>query len=571
MKKQFNSPHWKDWCLGKYVILYFVWDCINLYWINSQLAKNFMFSQNVIDWFYKYFEIIKSRFPWKVTADFEMEEIKNILGNPEYSSEKDLLTYLNILIKLASKRAKDWKYIIPLKYVKILSDFKNLPNKLGSLQKKKQIEELIYAIEQWWLLTSAFDDFWDTSCILDCSEINPLILSDIRHMKAANWLSDQLDFFKGLNYFIPEYESEMEFRVNEKFKRLKPGSLVRFKNVVNSCNNGKVFVVDKDSYRPLRVDWETLLRALWPIWRFYIEQARSGTCYQLAWYISMMQEPCFYSRLLSRLEKNSDNLIVSLPSHCMKNNLLSWKTNEFRKINHVYELFVKLDDNWKFNSVDENQTVTAKPFYQSLEHLYWKYRKYDYADKFLKQFNLKGRDLDVAIDIAIKNIDKCIYKFEWWKWVRYTLEQINNLQKLEAEKEWKNPKLFKCVEDYYKESWSTFEIFDMIWGWNSYWNVLSWSNLTYSNLKKLLMDTQHGYWRVFWTKKSSKKSANWKTEIKILPEKWLYSSHAYSIYDYDPKTDIVKYINPWSSAFVFQIKLSELIKYISSVSTKKIV
>lgn len=568
MDKINNYNHWSDKRMNANDIMRFISDN-NLLHIHSDLWKVLNCSSEINIYFLNFFKVLKER--WE-NFDEKML-ITNILKRPGYNNEKDLVKFLDNLIKLASKRDKRWRYFIPPKYVKILADFKNLPDKLGSLQKKKQIEELIYAIEQWWLPSSALDDFygWATSCILDCVEINPLILSDIRHMKAAKWVSDKLDFSKGLNYFIPEYESEAQFRLKEQFKHLTPGSLVRFKNVLNACDNWKVFVVDVDSYRPLKVDWETLLSALWPVWRFYIEQAHSGTCYQLAWYISMMQNPHFYSRLLSCLEKNGDSLIVSLPSHCMKNNLLSWKTNEFRKIGHTYKLFVKLDDNWKFNSLDEGQTVKAKPFYQSLEHLYWKYRKYDYADKFLKQFNLTGKDLDVAIDVAIKNIDNYIYKFEWWKWVRYTLAQINDLQKIRAEKQWEIPKFFKCVEDYYKESWYSFEMFDMFWAWSAHWNVLQGSNVTYSNVKKLLLYTQDGYWRTFWTKPSSKKSVNWKREVKILPKKWLYSSHGYSICDYDPKTDIVKYINPWNSAFVFQMKLSELVKYLSEVSAKEIV
>ncbi len=558
MNKINNYNHWSDKRMNANDIMRFISDN-NLLHIHSDLWTILNFSSDVNICFLNFFKVLKER--WEKFD--EKGVITSILKKPEYNNEKDLVKFLNNLIKLASKRGKDWKYFIPPKYVKILADFKNLPDKLGSLQKKKQIEELIYAIEQWWLPSSALDDFygWATSWILDCVEINPLILSDIRHMKAAKWVSDKLDFSKGLNYFIPEYDSEMQFRLSEWFKNLPSGSLVTFKNTSNSCDNWKVFVVDENSYYRLNVDRKTLLSALWPVWRFFIKQAQSGTCYQLAWYISMIQNPHFYSRLLSCLEKDGDSLIVSLPSHCIKKNLLYWKTNEFRKINHTNKLFVKLDDNWKFNSLDKRQTVTAKPLYQSLEHLYWKYRKYDYADKFLKQFKLTGKNLDVEIDVAIKNINKYIYKFEWWKWVRYTLEQINQVQNFKGKKE------FKCVEDFYKESWYSFEMFDMFWSWRSYWSVLQDSNVTYSNVKNLLLYTQFGYWRTFWTKSS----VNWKREVKLLPEKWLYSSHAYSICSYDSKTDIVKYINPWNSAFVFQMKLSELVKYLSEVSTKKIV
>lgn len=551
-----NYNHWSDRWMNANDIMRFISDN-NLLHIHSDLWTILSCSSEVNICFLNYFKVLKER--WE-NFD-EKVVITSILKRPEYNNEKDLVKFLNSLIKLASKRDKDWKYFIPPKYVKILADFKNLPNIWVSLQKKQKIKKLIDAIENWWLPSKAFEDFsgWATSCILDCSEINPLILNDIQSMEKAKLVSDKLDFSKWLSYFIPEYNSQYEFNYKNQFRKLKPGSLFRFKNALNSANNGKVFIVSSDSswyHWPLNVDWETLLRALWPVWRYYIKQNQSGTCYQLAWYISMMQDPHFYYRILSRLDKIGNDLIVSLPAHYMKNNFLTWKTSEFT---NNKQLFVKFDCNWKFNSIDKDQTVVAKPFYQALEHLYWKYRKYYYADLYLRKLNLSGKKFNDELNNVIKNIDYYVFDNNNGKWM--TLD-------VAWKKRWKK---YLSVEDFYKESWTSFEIFNMIWGWSSYWDILQDSDVTYSNVKKLLLNTQHGYWRVFWTKKSSKKSADWKVEIKILPEKWLYSSHAYSIYWYDPNTDMVKYINPRNSAFVFEMKLSELVKYLSEVSTKKIV
>ena len=56
-------------------------------------------------------------------------------------------------------------------------------------------------------------------------------------------------------------------------------------------------------------------------------------------------------------------------------------------------------------------------------------------------------------------------------------------------------------------------------------------------------------------------------ESLISRELDLYSSHAYSIVDYDSKTDIVTYINPWNSAMTFKAKLSSLAEHINTMST----
>ena len=60
-----------------------------------------------------------------------------------------------------------------------------------------------------------------------------------------------------------------------------------------------------------------------------------------------------------------------------------------------------------------------------------------------------------------------------------------------------------------------------------------------------------------------------RAENYLLPEKSLYSKHAYCIIGYDPKTDIVQYINPWNSAFVFEMPLKDLAKYIDSVAVSR--
>jgi len=50
-------------------------------------------------------------------------------------------------------------------------------------------------------------------------------------------------------------------------------------------------------------------------------------------------------------------------------------------------------------------------------------------------------------------------------------------------------------------------------------------------------------------------------------DKDIYSSHAYSIIDYNPKTDIVTYINPWNSTLTHDMELKGLAKYIERISS----
>ena len=55
-------------------------------------------------------------------------------------------------------------------------------------------------------------------------------------------------------------------------------------------------------------------------------------------------------------------------------------------------------------------------------------------------------------------------------------------------------------------------------------------------------------------------------EMALDPKNGLYSRHAYQIVGYDKKTGVVQYVNPWNSAFVFEMQLDELMKYIKGVT-----
>ena len=569
MKQQLNIPHWKDGGLDKQDIIFFIDDYFKLSWIKSQLKRNFMFSPNIIDSIYKYFEIVNVRSSWKIDANWETEKLKKILSMSEYSSESDLLAYLDNLCKFASWKTVNWEYIFPWNSVNLLADYKNREKNWLSKEKRLQLKKVVSAIESWKLPVSVLRDFRDrddnskilTSLISDCSEINPLILND----------SD----------VVTIYDSEIQFNLKWLVNTLKPGSLICFKNAMSNHDfNNKVFVVNKNSsgyYWPLNLDRETLLKILPPVSRYYIGQRQSGTCYQLSWYISMMQDPRFFERVLSRLKIDWNELRVTLPSHLTENNIFKWKSNEFDK---YWRLYTKLDENWEFVAVDERQSVKSNWLYRALEHLLWKYRKFERAERFVNQYKWKVPNWEKFCADILNDIDSTVYEFENGKWVGCPLSTINQKQ-IANTKKWHKPKIFKSVEDYYKEWWNSFDILDMFTDYNSsrfknnpqfnskmlwddYWSYWKVDANTLNNLRNMLKKTD--FIKTFWTIEHKLEG-----EHLLSGKDWLFSSHAYSILDYDPKTDVVKYINPRNSVFVFKMKLSELAKYIRHVSIKKFV
>ena len=47
----------------------------------------------------------------------------------------------------------------------------------------------------------------------------------------------------------------------------------------------------------------------------------------------------------------------------------------------------------------------------------------------------------------------------------------------------------------------------------------------------------------------------------------IYSSHGYCVQNYNPKTDIVTYINPWNSCLTYEMRLEELAQYIDDIAS----
>ena len=146
-----NYNHWSDRWMNANDIMRFISDN-NLLHIHSDLWTILSCSSEVNICFLNFFKVLRDR--WE-NFD-EKRVITSILKKPEYNNEKDLLIYLNNLIKLASKRDKDWKYFIPPKYVKILADFKNWETYWITLEKKLMIKNLIGSIENWSLPSSSF-------------------------------------------------------------------------------------------------------------------------------------------------------------------------------------------------------------------------------------------------------------------------------------------------------------------------------------------------------------------------------------------------------------------------------
>ena len=283
--------HSSNWWMTSNDIMNFISNN-NLLHVHSDLWGILRCSPEVNVCFLNFFKVLRQR--WE-NFD-EKKEITSILKKSEYDNEKDLLTYLNNLIKFSSIKTIDWKYFIPPKYVKILADFKNYKNNWFSDEKINWIIDVLDAIQLWWLPSKDLDfsrffnfyyDKWSsvTDCFMNCSSINPFLLYDIRNVKKIknNW--HDLKPSDCLDYYIPEYDNEIDFRKKWLINSLPVGSLVSFKNSV-SWKKNVVFVVSNTTPRvlhgPLHISRNDLIHFLPPIQRFFIKQSQSGTCYQLA-------------------------------------------------------------------------------------------------------------------------------------------------------------------------------------------------------------------------------------------------------------------------------------------------
>lgn len=493
-----------------------------------------------------FFAILESRNGTQIPDDKISEILKGILENPAYKSEKDLEKYLDYLKKFASRKAPNGKPLLSAQNCKFLADFK------GNGLTKEQFQDfadLVHCAEKGLVPPDALVKF------NIAAGVNPQILRDIEKLKLAA--------AKGVNpidVFIPQFESAIKNA--DEISKLKPGD---FFSVIRGANGQPgVYLVKENSISLVNVDRETLFSIMPPVKRFYIGQQQSGTCYQLASYISMLDEPNVMSKILQRLKRTNDGLMIKMPRGSTPNNMFAGLFDDFSAEGSVKAL---LDSEGRFIVKDRSQSVKSNPLIKALECLYGKHRKYTIADEYVRAIeSTSGKQkAKEAFEYVKANINRCVFeKDSKGNFIVKTLDEINEANKLAIQRGNNKAKIFQTVEDFYKESGSSDEVFRFL---GDKFNMVDYlktagkkDSATLNEMRRRLTRNKATF--VFGT---MPKQAG--RESLISRELDLYSSHAYSIVDYDSKTDIVTYINPWNSAMTFKAKLSSLAEHINTMST----
>ncbi len=484
--------------------------------------------------FNKLVSILKSRNPKQIEDQAHYAKIlKQIFKNPNYSSEKELLAYIKRLAALSGKKSPDGDFLLNGTTIHYLADYKE--NGLSTKQ-LRQFADLIRCGEKGLVPPTALQNF------KSADGVNPEMLRDIEKLKFAS--ANGLD---PIDVFIPQFKSIVKNA--DDISKLQPGDMYSIKNPCT--DEEEVFLVmGKNMVSLLSLDRESLFKLMPPVKRFFIGQHGSGTCYQLASYISMMNSPKFMGNMLSRIRELNDSFIIKMPDNSTPNNLFAGKFKDFSSAGCVRTNMV----NGRFIPEDPTQSALSNPLLKAMENLYGKHRKYTFADEYVRFVRKTGGDVRLAYAEALKNMDKCVYvKDDKGNFTVKTLGQIS------AEE----GRTFMTVEDYYKPSGKVDEMFKFF---NKGFNKISTfasrgksDTETLDQLRKLLEIPNAA--KTFGT--IPKKDG---MESLLDKRKDLYSSHAYSIVSYCPDTGIVTYINPWNSALTHELKLEELAKYIGSIS-----
>ena len=472
--------------------------------------------------------------------------ITKILNNPNYKKEEDLITYLNNIRVLASKRAPNGETILNSSDVFAIADFKGRQLSLSI----EEVKDLIKCVEEGRMPFDTLKHLQpdNPSLLLTAKSINPLIKQDIEKLKYA-----KNHGLEPIDVFIPKYQT-----YNDAIKHAKTGEMfsIRCYSTDLGQHDGVfIFTNNNGQYMPLCADRETVFNLLPPVKRYFIQQFGSGTCYQLASYITQMQNPRLLSRLFSGIKNNNGKLTVQMPP--LKT--LNMFRGKFSDFDAHGRLTTQLVDG-RFNAADKTQSVRSNPIIKALEHLYGKHRKYDFADKYVRQVIKEGGDGEKAYNEALKNMEQYVYIQDETTGIitRHTLNEINA----------KSKKTFKIVEDYYKNNGgNTYEVLEFMQDYVYVSSEHIGCDIQNANKLRNALKEQNAV-AIFGSKHVPSNSD--RAEKILVPSKSLYSNHAYNITGYDEVTDTVQYINPWNSAFVFEMQLPELTKYVNNVSTCKV-
>jgi hypothetical protein len=446
------------------------------------------------------------------------------------------------LTDLAGKKAPNGTFLLNGKTFRYLANFKE--NGL-SMQRLREYGELIHCAELGAIPPSALEKF----SIAD--GVNSQILRDIEKIKLATKEGKKL-----IDVFIPEFESIIKNSAD--IEKLQAGD---FFSIKGKYMNGLYYITGKNRVHLLGNSEKRniLFKLMPPVKRFFVMQGGSGTCYQLAAYISMFKQPKFMSEILSRVTEHNGKLMIKMPNGSTPNNLFAGKFEDFSSFGCVRTYL----ENGKFKPIDSSQSAITNPVIKSMEALYGKHRKYTAADEFVKYvYKYRGKDqAKLVYKKALENMDKYIYIKDEnnGKFIIKTLEQLNNEQVKQGKK------IFKTVEDYYKEGGTTAEIYNYFnCGYKGY---VKHTHTFCSSSPNMLNEIRNKLKMSNAVHTFGTRPKGTSRESVLNASKDLYSSHAYCVQSYNPKTDVVTYINPWNSTLTYDIKLEELAPYISQLGT----
>lgn len=365
-----------------------------------------------------------------------------------------------------------------------------------------------------------------------------------------------------IDVFIPKMKGSIDTAWKERAK-VKVGDFMYFKQP--DYAGRRLFIKTSETgYHGMDLSREELFELLPPVNRFLLAQNRIGSCYQLASYTSMLQNPETRAQILRSIYTTSDGKTY-IKGLDLGEGYSHFK-GKFPDIDKYGTLQVELPNN-KFLPTNVEHTVRANSLLQGMELLYGKHRKYSFADKYIEQELRNGRNEAELMQEVMSGMDKYIYEIgSNGKFTRTALEDINKEVLRKNIENNDNRSVFKSVDDYYKKSgyhWEVFEYFNrnsrtavnhydipQNCGIESVHNLLKQTNGKVRNLSTIsLPDTAT------------------RAEHELNREKYLYSNHSYTLINYDDKKQIVSYINPWNNLFTYEMSLKDLIKNIKGIST----
>ncbi len=527
-------------------------NCLNI--VYSELTH---YSPKIRTQFTDFIRVLEQRNGGSAPPERIQSLFNRILKNPNYQSETELSQYLTDLKALAQKKSPGGEYLLNGQTVFHLADFKsnNIPPDI-----RRQFRDLIHCAELGLLPPNALRRPGKMPNLFSITDgINPEILKDIEKLKLARSRG-----LKEIDVFIPEFNSL--FKDAAEIDKLKPGDLFSVKRGVNGTP--ELYLVQNNKrLTKLDIDRETCFNLLPPVKRFFIEQGQSGTCYQLSSYISQLNNPYTRGDLLTRMKQLADgSIVIKMPTDSTSKNMFAGLFDDFDKNGAV---LTKMDG-YRFNAPNRQQSVTSNPLIKALEHLYGKHRKYMYADEYVRYVKSTGGNVQEAYQNALNNMEKNIYiKNKNGSITVETLENYNQKLINQAKATGGRVQTYASVEDYYKDDGGyTDEIFKFFNN-GRYKNgkLLTGGKTDISTLNEIrnLLSTQNSIITM-----GTRPAKSGIAEATMFPNKDLYSSHGYSIIDYNPSTDVVTYINPWNSAFTYKMKVAELAKYINTLAVCRV-